>query len=71
MEGIAGGQQSCAAVADVPGYAAQLARVLGAPEDAAALGAAGRATVLEHHSPVATARARLAAFTDTFGDDPS
>lgn len=70
MEGVSGYALGRAGVSDVPRYAGALARVLAAPEEAAALGAAGRTAVLEHHSPLATARARLAAFSETFGEDP-
>ena len=46
---------------DVASFAAAVAGVLRDPGAAAVRGTAGRAAMLEHHSPVAAARARLAA----------
>ncbi len=61
---IGEGDVALAAPAD---YARVLARVLAAPDKRAAMGAAGRRSVLEHHSPEASARARMAAIARGLG----
>ena len=55
------------AVAAPDDYASVLAQVLASPDRRAAMAAAGRRSVLEHHSPEASARARMAAIAAGLG----
>lgn len=58
----------CGAIATAtPRFAGALIDVLRSPERRAELGASGRASVIDHHSPVASASARAQVFQDVFG----
>jgi glycosyltransferase involved in cell wall biosynthesis len=68
VEGIFGAGDAGTVVVGRDQFASALASLLAAPERRAGLGAAGRSRILRHHAPLATARARLAAFAEVFGE---
>ncbi len=67
VEGLVLAAGEGAAIAAPRDFATTLASVLASPERRARLGASGRAAIQGHHSPVASARARLAAIAEAFG----
>jgi glycosyltransferase involved in cell wall biosynthesis len=69
VEGLVLGHQEGAVVAAPGDFARALADLLSSPERRALLAQSGRAAVLAHHSPVASAQARLDAFALAFGPD--
>jgi glycosyltransferase involved in cell wall biosynthesis len=57
-------------VAAADRFGRALAGLLGSPERRAETGRLGRAAMLEAHAPVPAARARVAALSAAFGDQP-
>lgn len=68
IEGVFVSPGEGAAVARLPDFAATLAKLLVDPQRRSALGTSGRLAVTDAHSPIASARARIAAITDAFGE---
>ena len=66
MEGLVLGPGEGAVVVTRKDFARALSDLLGSPERRAILGASGRAAISAHHSPVASAKARIAALTEAF-----
>jgi glycosyltransferase involved in cell wall biosynthesis len=66
VEGLVLGPGQGAMVVARKDFAPALAGLLGSPERRAILGATGREAISAHHSPLASARARVAALTEAF-----
>lgn len=67
MEGILAGPRVGALVAEDAAFADRLVALLRDPAERVAVGQAVRQSVLEHHSPVGSATARIRAFSEAFG----
>lgn len=67
IEGVFGGLDG-AVVTSHQNFARTLSSVLRSPEERARLAVAGRSAMLEHHSPTSSARIRVDAFKQAFGE---
>jgi glycosyltransferase involved in cell wall biosynthesis len=71
LEGVFGPDGAGALVGENEKFAAALSSLLADPERRASLASGGREAVLAHHSPLASAEARLAVLRTAFGDSSS
>ncbi|MGH9029618.1 MAG: glycosyltransferase family 4 protein [Acidimicrobiales bacterium] len=67
IEGLVLEPETGAVAVGLREFPGALADLLRSPEQRAKLGASGRDQISEHHSPVASARARVRAFSEAFG----
>ena len=68
VEGLMIEKGEGAIVSDAKGFPRALGRLLASPDERAKLAAAGRSAIADHHSPAASAGARLSAIRAALGD---